>query len=125
MTRIGSALEAKQRPTAALLELDDPNSGWTPMDWRLQEAYWVLDRERCPQCGNAVWYCHSTDNRIDFVVSKRICYAKAEIGDYEKTNSRDELGAGEYYIAVAAGLENEDKTRDPLPSRHEALAKLQ
>ena len=124
MSRIGSAIKASQRPVAALLELSDPLNNWTSHDWRLQEAYFVLDQEKCPQCGNPVWYCHSTDNRIDFEVKTGVCYAKAEIEDFEK-DEKNKLGSGEYRYAVPVGLENEDKTRDPLPSRAEALAKMQ
>lgn len=123
MARIGSALESKQRPTAALLELSDPNTGWTSHDWRIQEAYYVLDREKCKQCGNPVWYCHSTNNFIDFEVKKSTCYATAEIADYEKLN-QTKLGGGEYYYAVPVGIDNEDGTREPLPSRAESLATL-
>lgn len=123
MSRIGSAIQSRQRPTAALLELTDPHNGWVSHDWRIQEAYYLLEKEKCPQCGNPVWYCHSSDNRIDFEVKKGICYAQAELGDYEKLQ-REELSAGEYRYVVPVGLENEDKTRDPLPSRSEAIAKM-
>lgn len=95
-------------------------TGWTSHDYRLQEAVFILDREVCKTCGNPVWLCHSTNNAIDFDVKTGVCYAKAEIEDFEENPGSDKLGAGEYHYAVAVGIKNEDGTFEPLPSRHEA-----
>jgi hypothetical protein len=65
-----------------------------------------------------VWLCHSANSNIDFEVKVGVCYGAAEIKDREKDF---DLGNGEYLYAVAVGIENEDKTREPLPSRAEAL----
>jgi hypothetical protein len=125
MGRIDSAIASRQRPSAALLELGDPYGSWQPIDWHLQEAVHVLNRQICKRCGNPIWYCHSADNRIDFEVKVGVCYAEAEIEDHKKTDRR-ELGAGEYYYAVAVGLDNgKDMPRDPLPSREEAMRKME
>jgi len=83
-----------------------------------------MDREICKTCGNPVWLCHSTSNDIQFEVRVGACYAKAEIEDYEKDQSKPKLQAGEYLYAVPVGLDNEDGTHEPLPSRREALAKI-
>lgn len=118
----------RQRPLAALLELEDPFSGWTSYDYRIQEAINIMDREVCKSCGNPVWLCHSADNRIQFDVRVGACYAKAEIEDVEKSGR--ELKAGEYFYAVPTGVESgrDRKTGkmnyDPLPSRREAMQKL-
>lgn len=114
----------RQRPTAALLELPDPFTGWTSYDYRLQEALSIMEKEVCRTCGNPVWLCHSADSRIDFEIKTGACFADAELKDYEKLHPDKELESGEYRYAVAVGLENEDKTRDPLPSRREAMEKL-
>lgn len=118
--RIRSAVDMRQRPTAALLELDDPYSGWTSHDYRLQEAFTSMQHEKCNRCGNPVWLCHSYDSRIDFEVQVRTCYADAEIKDHEKQHP-DELKPGDYYIATAVGIEGEDGEREPLPPRSEAI----
>lgn len=97
-------------------------TGWTPHDYRLQEAVFILDREVCKTCGNAVWLCHSTNNAIDFEVKTGVCYAKAEIEDHEEAPGAEKLAAGEYHYAVAVGIKNEDGTYDELPSRQEALS---
>lgn len=127
-----SAVDARQRPIAALLEEPDPYSNWTSHDYRVQEAIHTIDREVCKSCGNPVWLCHSYDNRIQFDVRVGACYAKAEIEDIEKENERsgvDSLKPGEYRYAVPIGIENGKdkngkKTYDPLPSRSEALEKM-
>lgn len=122
LSRIQSALSRGQRPTAALLEEPDPNTGWTSHDYRLQEAGYILDLEKCKNCGNPVWLCHSTNSAIDFEVKVGTCYAKAEIEDYENNPTNNKLGAGEYLYAQAVGIKNEDGTYDALPSRREALS---
>jgi hypothetical protein len=117
-------VDARQRPTAALLEEPDPFTGWTTYDYRVQEAINIMDREMCKTCGNPVWICHSYDNRIDFEVKVGTDYAKAALEEYEKDQSKAKLGPGEYTFAVPIGIENEDGSRDPLPSRREALQKI-
>lgn len=114
----------RQRPTAALLELDDPYSGWTSHDYRLQEALSIIEKEVCKTCQNPVWLCHSASNLIDFDIRVGACYADAELKDYEKLHPDAELETGQYRYAVAVGLENEDGTRDPLPSRREAMEQI-
>lgn len=115
----------RQRPSAALLEDSDPFSGWTSHDYRLQEALSILEKEVCKTCGNPVWLCHSADNRIEFEVRVAGCYAKAELDDYEKnTPGAEQLESGQYRYAVAVGVENEDGSRDPLPSRFEARERM-
>jgi hypothetical protein len=73
-----------------------------------------------------VWLCHSTHAGIEFDIRVGACYAKAELDDFEKAHpgTEDTLESGEYRYAVAVGILNEDGTRDPLPSRAEALAVL-
>lgn len=115
----------RQRPTAALLEESDPFSGWTSLDYRLQEAMSIMEKEICKTCGNPVWLCHSADNRIDFEIKVGACFADAELKDYEKTHPGEpELESGEYRYAIPVGIENEDGSRDPLPSRSEAMQSL-
>lgn len=115
----------RQRPTAALLELDDPFTGWVSLDYRLQEALSIMEKEVCQTCGNPVWLCHSADSRIDFDIKVASCYADAELKEYEERNiNSDKLEPGQYRYAIAVGIENEDGTRDPLPSRVEAMEKV-
>lgn len=124
MTRIRSAVKQGQRPVAALLNDPDPHGQWTRMDYRLQDAYFTMDTEVCTICNNPIWLCHSTDNRIDFKVKTRTCYAKAEIEDYEKSEKGKSLDSGAYLIAVPVGIEDEKGEPEPLPRRHEAYMKM-
>lgn len=122
VTRIKSAASHNQRPTAALLAEPDPTANWNQLDYKLQEAMDIMDREICPRCKNPYWLCHSTDNRIDFIVETGVCYASQIIEEHEKTAKP---GLGEYFYAKAIGLEtDEEGVYDPLPSRLEAFAKF-
>lgn len=71
-----------------------------------------------------MWLCHSNNNYIDFEIKTAACFAKAELEDFEANTANEKLGSGEYHYAQAIGIENEDGTFDPLPSRSEALASL-
>lgn len=84
----------------------------------------MMDREICTICNNPVWLCHSTDNRIDFEVETRACYAKAELEDYQKSARGKNLGSGEYLVARAVGIEGMGGEREALPPRHEAYKRL-
>jgi hypothetical protein len=117
-------VDARQRPTAALLEEDDPYKGWTSYDYRIQEAMNIMDREICGRCGNPTWICHSTDGRIDFEVLTGTCYASAEVEEYDEKPGVEKLGPGEYRYARPVGIENEDGSREPLPNRREASMKM-
>lgn len=69
-----------------------------------------------------MWLCHSTNNAIDFEVKVGVCYAKAELEDYENNPANEKLGSGEYRYTMPVGIKNEDGTYEPLPSRLEALS---
>ena len=124
MTRIRSAVKQGQRPVAALLYEPDPHGEWTRMDYKIQDAFFTMDNEICTICNNPVWLCHSTDNRIDFKVKTRTCYAKAEIEDFESSEKGKNLSSGEYVIAVPIGIEDGRGEFEPLPSRHEAYTTM-
>lgn len=124
MVRIRSAITQGQRPTAALRELKNPFKGWVKLDYMIQDAYFAMDHETCTICKNPIWLCHSTDNRIDFEVKTRTCYAKAEIEDFEGSEKGKNLSSGEYLIAVPIGIEDEQGVNEPLPTRREAYASM-
>lgn len=124
MVRIRSAITQGQRPTAALLYDPNPKGEWDKLDYLIQDAYFVMDREICTICNNPIWLCHSTDNRIEFEVQKRTCYAKAEIEDFEKSKDGKSLDSGEYLIARPVGLEDGKGNYEPLPNRREAFSKF-
>lgn len=124
MLRLRSAVKQGQRPTAALLCDPDPHGEWEKVDYLLVDAFYIMDQENCSICHNPIWLCHSTDNRIEFKVKTRTCYAKAELEDFEKSTNGKDLGAGEYTIAVPVGIEDEAGEVEPLPSRREAYERM-
>lgn len=97
-------------------------TGWTSHDYRIQEAAYIIENERCKTCGNPIWLCHSTNNEIDFEVRTGACYAKAELDDFEENPVNEKLGSGEYHYAAAVGIKNEDGTYEPLPTRREVMS---
>jgi hypothetical protein len=119
MRAIKSALGLGLRPSAHILGLKKPLSGWSESDHKLAVAYSTLEAETCDKCGNPIWLCRTTDERVEFEVKKYRCFATAEIEQREekwrKQNKKgDRLKPGEYEYAVP-------KTRSgaSLPSRED------
>ena len=106
------------------MELEDPYSGWTSHDYRIEEAVLVLERDICKTCGNPTWLCHTSSSSVEFEIRSGWCYGKAELDDYNDSNEATKLESGEYRYAVAVGVMGEDEEREPLPTRAEALAVL-
>lgn len=52
-----------------------PDEEWTTLDFQLLEAYQVIEDEKCPQCGQPVWLCRSTDSNVEWTVKESICYS--------------------------------------------------
>lgn len=124
LVRLRSVVKLGHCPSAALLNKPNPMGEWSKVDYLLVDAFYVLDSEKCTRCNNPIWLCHSTDNRIEFTVKVRTCYATAELEDYENNKQTTKLSSGEYLIATPIGLENPDGSYEPLPSRHEAYEKM-
>ena len=124
LVRLRSVVNLGHCPSAALLNKPNPMGEWSKVDYLLVDAFYVLDSEKCTRCNNPIWLCHSTDNRIDFKVKTRTCYAKAEIEDFENSEKGKNLGNGEYLIAVPIGIEDERGEFEPLPTRQEAYTNM-
>ena len=45
------------------------------MDFKWLEAYQITQDEICPQCGNPIWLCRSTDDRIAWHEETSVCQA--------------------------------------------------
>lgn len=63
-----------------------PNRDWEDLDFKLMEAYQVLEDETCPKCGQPVWLCRSTSNDFVWSTAKTVCYATRALE--EKQESR-------------------------------------
>lgn len=62
---------------------EQPTDPWIPFDFKLLEAYQILQDEMCPKCGHPIWLCRSTDPRVQFKVTANICYAERALREYE------------------------------------------
>ena len=86
------------RPCAIVYH-EQPSDPWTTLDFQLIEAYQKIEDEKCPQCGNPVWICRSTDKNVEWVVRDSICYASRAKEEKEanrnKKSRREKVSASE------------------------------
>lgn len=58
-----------------MLFYEQPGDPWTPYDFKILEAYQILQDETCNQCGHPIWVCRSTSTDVDFHVRSVTCNA--------------------------------------------------
>lgn len=58
-----------------------PTSPWEPFDFKLIEAYQIMQDELCPNCGQPVWLCRSDDERIEWKIKSGVCYASKALDE--------------------------------------------
>jgi Zn-finger nucleic acid-binding protein len=102
---------------------EQPTDSWTPYDFKLLEAYQMLQDEMCPKCGHPVWLCRSTSNRVEFKVRDATCYAERALREKEdqnkprnqrETDKSVKAGWGRFYYTqpfVPENVEGELPTR--------------
>lgn len=78
---VEAALKFGQPPTAFFGHTG--HTEWEPWDYALARAYTILEKEKCSQCGNWVWVCHSSRSDVAFVTGKDICHATAAVQETE------------------------------------------
>jgi hypothetical protein len=86
ITKIKASITAGIRPLSMLFH-EQPGDPWTPYDFKLLEAYQILQDETCPSCGHPVWLCRNPDPRVSWKVRDTTCYAtkaQEEINDSKK-----------------------------------------
>lgn len=123
ITKIKAAITASIRPCAMIFH-EQPTDPWLPFDFKLLEAFQMLQDETCPKCGHPVWLCRSTSNNVAFKVQTATCYAeKAQLAaedskksKKEKADSKDRAKWGQYTYVVPYNPPNAD---GPLPTRRE------
>lgn len=79
-----------------------PTDPWESFDFKLLEAYQILQDETCSMCGQPIWICRSDSSNIRIKVRKTQCNVTAEL---EKRQQADEkhkrkMKPGEYYYTV-------------------------
>lgn len=62
-----------------------PNRDWDDLDFKLLEAYQIMQDEQCPQCGHPIWLCRSSSNDIEWTVESSICYASKRLEEHRES----------------------------------------
>jgi len=80
-----------------MLFYTQPNLPWEPFDFKLIEAFQILEDETCPKCGQPTWLCRSTDPRVEFSAQDTICYATRAVEErrYAESNKGKSASAKE------------------------------
>lgn len=93
-----------------------PTDPWEPYDFKLLEAYQILQDETCSMCGQPIWICRSDSSNVRIKVRKTQCNVSAELEKKQESDEKrkSKLKPGEYYYTV---VETYDK--GPLPTRRE------
>lgn len=67
----------------AMIFHEQPTAAWKPFDFKLLEAYQILQDELCPKCGHPVWLCRSQSNTVEFRVRTDVCAGERALKEYE------------------------------------------
>lgn len=89
MTQIKASITAGIRPTAMIFH-EQPTDPWTPYDFKLLEAYQILQDELCPKCGHPIWLCRSTSNRVEFKAQEAYCAGERALKEKEDASKSRE-----------------------------------
>ena len=96
-------MAAGVRPVAMLFH-EQPSEPWTPFDFKLLEAYQILQEETCQECGNPIWICRNESAaNVGFKIKSAKCFAKAELDKWherEEKKSSSKKKYGEYPYVV-------------------------
>jgi hypothetical protein len=86
----------------AMIFYVQPTDPWEEFDFKLLEAYQILQDETCNMCGQPIWICRSTSSNIRIKVRKTQCNVTAELEKKQKSDekAKRELKPGEYYYTA-------------------------
>lgn len=76
----------------------DSRKRWGRWDFLLAKAYQRYLDEKCPQCGQPIYICHSADSRVEFKAVKDECFAMAEVERKQASLSKDKKDHGVRYV---------------------------
>lgn len=98
---------------------EQPTDPWIPFDFKLLEAFQMLEDETCPLCNKPIWLCRSEDPNLQFKVLDAVCFADRELKLKEdarnkktQKDSEKRKEFGKYYYTVPYMVNNSE-----LPSR--------
>ena len=111
-----------------------PNEEWSEADFKLVEAYDIIESEKCPQCGNPIWLCHSENPNLQFEVKVSTCYASIAVEGWQearqKANRPVKRGENPYAIPYVLqfgedGMPIKKYDFDSLPTKREYIDSLE
>jgi hypothetical protein len=93
-----------------------PTAAWEPFDFKLLEAYQILQDETCNMCGQPIWICRSDSSNIRIKVRKTQCNVSAELEKKQESDEKHKrkMKPGEYYYTTVETYDG-----GHLPSRAE------
>jgi len=95
---------------------EQPSDPWVPFDFKLLEAYQILQDETCNECGNPICICRNEEaSNVGFKVKIATCFAKAELDKWkekEEKKKSNKSAYGQYPYTVAYTYDD-----SPMPSR--------
>ena len=79
-----------------------PTDPWESYDFKLLEAFQILQDETCSMCGQPIWICRSTSSNVRIMVRKTQCNVTAELERKQETDekAKRKLKPGEYYYTA-------------------------
>jgi len=102
-----------------------PTDPWTRGDFKLLEAYEILKKETCGNCGQPVWLCRHDDENLQWDVRFSTCSSEKATEAWVKANRKKGLKPGEKPYAVPFYLRYEEdgvtpiEDYDNLPTRED------
>lgn len=108
---------------------EQPTDPWTAYDFKILEAYQILQDEICHQCGNPVWLCHSTSNSVEFKAYETTCYAtrermKREDNKKPSKERADKKEKAEWGVVTTMTPYKPDYAEGEMPTRREYYESL-
>ena len=82
-----------------------PHKKWVKHDFLLLEAYKILNRERCGQCGQPRYVCQNESNDIQFKVVEEQCASKVAQALFEERAEKKRGSKGEPDKGIALRVE--------------------
>lgn len=62
---------------------EQPTDPWKPWDFKLIQAYQMLQDEICPRCGQPVWVCRSSSADVWFEAEEGVCQGERAVRSAE------------------------------------------
>lgn len=91
---------------------EQPTDPWTPFDFKLLEAYQILQEETCQECGSPIWICRNENaDNVGFKIKVAKCFAKAELDRWHEKEDKKKSSKkhyGEYPYVVPYTYDGSD-----------------